>query len=127
MTTLALVSDCTAMPEPAQDMFSIFWELYPRRIAKKDARRMWDRIKPEAHPTILSALVEWRKIWAAKELEFVPYPATWLFGERWEDELPVACGSTHAAHVSAKLPLDVERTPMPESVRAALAKLRGKA
>jgi hypothetical protein len=116
-----------ATPETAADPFDDFWTLYPRRIAKKDAREMWRRIPAAKHLTILTALVEWRKVWAGKELEFLPHPATWLNGERWEDEIPVSPTVSAAAHLPAKLPAQGERTEMPPQVRAALAKLRGAA
>ena len=29
--------------------FSDFWGMYPRRVAKKDARKAWDKITPKLH------------------------------------------------------------------------------
>ena len=75
-------------PKPAVDLFESFWDAYPRRQAKKDARKAWDQLKPD------TALVE--KMLDALELQvkskqwregFIPLPATWIRGERWEDEL----------------------------------------
>jgi hypothetical protein len=71
----------------------------------------------------LVALVKWRKVWAKKELEFVPHASTWLNGARWEDELPVDAVSTYAAHAPAKI-VDGVRGEMPEEVRLLLAKLK---
>ena len=69
--------------------FSDFWGMYPRRVAKKDARKAWDKITPKLHSQILTALFEWSRIWKDRgEIEYIPYPASWLNGERWEDEYP---------------------------------------
>ena len=107
-----------------QITFDDFWTLYPRRIAKLKARIAWDRIIPERHAEILLALVEWRKVWKDKELEFLPYPASWLNGERWEDELPQCSTWNNSSHMPASLPEQPERTIMPQKVRDLLAKLR---
>ena len=77
---------------PATDSFEQFWQAYPRRIAKKDARKAWDTIRPTPQllETILTALA-WQTQqpqWMKDDGAFVPYPASWLRAERWEDECP---------------------------------------
>jgi DNA replication protein DnaC len=114
------------LPVPEPDPFDDFWLLYPRHVAKKDARRAWAKIPPALHNNILLACVEWRVIWSAKDPEYLPHPATWLNGERWEDELPRTPASSSASHRAAALPADSPRSSMPESVRAALAAIRGR-
>lgn len=80
------------MPNQEPDLsidFTDFWGMYPRRVAKKDARKAWDKITPKLHNQILTALFEWSRIWKDRgEIEYIPYPASWLNGERWEDEYP---------------------------------------
>jgi hypothetical protein len=67
-------------------------------------------------------ITSWRKVWMARgEWEYVPYAATWLNGERWEDELPA---TMIQVPVPTKLPEQGERTRMPDHVRELLAKLR---
>ena len=61
----------------------------------------------------------------SREPQSRPYGATWLNGERWEDELPPEFTARTAAHQSVQLPEQTARTVMPEHVRALLAKLRG--
>ena len=68
--------------------FDHFWLLYPRHVAKLAARRAWARTRPADHVAILEALVSWRPVWRDKDPEYLPHAATWLNGERWEDELP---------------------------------------
>lgn len=103
--------------------FDDFWLLYPRHVAKKDARKAWARISPTLYADILTALAAWRRVWAGKDQEFLPYPATWLNGERWEDELPRGVTVSAACHKPAQVS-KTERAAMPNEVRALLAKMR---
>lgn len=107
--------------------FQDFWELYPRREARKDAVKAWDRIGPADRVAALVALLDWRRVWQARaDYRYTPLPATWLNGERWTDELPAEHRqvATSASHVIANLP-EHDRGEMPAKVREMLAKLRG--
>lgn len=66
--------------------FGIFWAHYPKRVAKKDAEKAWKKLTSEQKQKAMEALPKHVEFWA--ESEFIPHPATWLNGERWEDELP---------------------------------------
>jgi hypothetical protein len=67
--------------------FEVFWEAYPEKKAKRKAWRAWMAAKPRLPdlPTILSAIDKQRLSgpWMAG---YVPYPATWINGDRWLDE-----------------------------------------
>lgn len=104
--------------------FDDFWLLYPRRVARRDAMKAWAQMTAAEQMAAVVAMVDWRRVWATKDKEFLPYPATWLRGGRWEDELPETDGPSSAAHVAAALPAVGERVAMPDKVRAVLAKLR---
>ena len=68
--------------------FVVFWQKYPRRDAKIDAYKAWREKQPnaETQQQILTAL-EWQTPrWAADDFQFTPYAATYLRGERWNDE-----------------------------------------
>ncbi len=104
--------------------FDDFWALYPRHVAKKAARTAWSKIPARLHLAILEACVSWRPIWNTKDVEYLPHPASWLNGERWEDELPRGVTVSHGSHVDARVPVLPAHTIMPEHVRAALAKYR---
>ena len=72
--------------------FDIFWETYPRKVSREAARKAWAKLAPENGlvETILAA-VERQKNWPAWTKDggqYVPYPASWLSGKRWEDEPP---------------------------------------
>lgn len=62
--------------------FEEFWSAYPKKVAKADARKAWRQIKRPAIDVILGDLRtrEW------PESRFIPNPATYLRGHRWEDE-----------------------------------------
>jgi hypothetical protein len=69
--------------------FDRFWAAYPRKIAKADARKAWmqtEKIRPDIE-TILKAILTGSRSeqWREGRGQFIPYPATWLRGERWED------------------------------------------
>ena len=73
--------------------FDLFWKAYPKKVAKGDARKAWgqtERIRPDLE-TMLNAITEQMKSdqWRKNEGQFIPYPATWLRQERWDDELMV--------------------------------------
>jgi hypothetical protein len=69
--------------------FEEFWELYPRRVAKAHARKMWSRLGQGDKFKALHALPVHVRYWkaAGREYERIPHPGSWLGGERWEDEL----------------------------------------
>ncbi len=71
--------------------FSRFWEAYPKKTAKQQALTAWKKLKPDTELTesILKSLERQKKSaqWTKDGGQYIPYPATWLNGKRWEDEL----------------------------------------
>ena len=82
-------NDVPPNPDLLAASFDDFWRAYPRRVAKKDALKAWNHIKPTVYPKIFSALEHHRQSddWSRDNGRFIPHAATWLNGERWEDEL----------------------------------------
>lgn len=69
--------------------FDDFWAAYPRKKGKGQAERAWTKACKHTDPgVIISAAVAFYQqcIRDGVESQFVPYPATWLNGERWLDE-----------------------------------------
>lgn len=126
MAQLALVDTNTGEILDAAPTFEDFWLLYPRRVARKDAAIAWIKLTPAQQVAAMVGIVSWRRVWAQRDLQYVPHPATWLNGWRWEDEIPPEFTQSGAAHMAAAMPEPQERTTMPDHVRALLAKLRGK-
>ena len=70
--------------------FERFWEAYPRKVAKADALKAFEKNVPEPLlATVLNALEKQKRSesWIKDGGKFIPYPATWLNGKRWEDEV----------------------------------------
>ena len=74
--------------------FSRWWAAYPRKVGKADALKAWLKLKPDpaVQTTILEAVARQRTWpqWVKNGGQFIPHPATWLNGRRWEDEEPSA-------------------------------------
>lgn len=70
----------------------MFWSVYPRHVDKQRARKAWAKLKPDEAlvETILRAVKAQTTCeqWTRDGGAYIPYPATWLNGRRWEDELP---------------------------------------
>lgn len=73
--------------------FARFWLAYPRKTAKGDARKAYDRavrklmaadINRDPEMVLIGALERAKAAWT--DAQYIPHPATWLNGERWDDE-----------------------------------------
>jgi len=73
--------------------FDIFWRAYPRHVAKQNAVRAFAKLNP--NDELLSIIlkdIKTRKsteAWKKDGGQFIPHPATYLNGKRWEDDIPV--------------------------------------
>lgn len=71
-------------------MFQQFWDLYPKKKAKQDAIKAFNKINPdELMMKIMLRSLELAKTsedWLKDKGRYIPHPATWLNGRRWEDE-----------------------------------------
>ena len=80
------------MPPAFSEAFDRFWAVWPptRRVAKRDARKAWAQLNPSESlvEIILEAVQRQRETWdwIKANGEFIPYPATYIRGARWEDE-----------------------------------------
>lgn len=72
-----------------QKYFALFWEKYPKKMAKKEAQKAWKQIKVEEklYQEICQAVEKQKEgyDWQKEKGQYVPYPSTWLRGERWKD------------------------------------------
>lgn len=69
--------------------FAEFWELYPRKAGKAEAKRRWGRMGCDGFADdVLAGLARCKasKDWKGREAKYLPYPATWLNAEGWYDE-----------------------------------------
>jgi hypothetical protein len=83
--------DATSPAKPAGG-FDAFYAAYPRKVKPKDARKAWDKLKPDdaLQSRILSAIGQQRKSpqWQKDGGQFIPYPATWLNAGEWDNQAP---------------------------------------
>lgn len=76
--------------ERQEKQFGEFWQIYPRKVNKKQAIKKWQKINPddELLKKILQSLsttisTEWKN----RDEQYIPHASTWLNNERWNDEL----------------------------------------
>ena len=78
------------LPQNDETLFDIFWENYPKKLDKKNAKKSFDKIKPneELVNEMVKQIERFKdtKEWKDGNGKYIPYPSTWLNGRRWEDE-----------------------------------------
>jgi len=69
--------------------FEQFWEVWPKKVAKKKAELAWRKLTQLEKREAMEALPNHLKYWEIKRthIDFVPYPASWINAARWEDIL----------------------------------------
>ena len=71
--------------------FDAFWLAYPRKTAKPKAAQAFARLAPDAAlmRAILAAVESQCRSeqWTKDGGQFIPHPATWISGRRWEDRI----------------------------------------
>jgi hypothetical protein len=81
--------------------FQRFWSAYPNPKNKAEAFKAWQKLRPdEATIALLLQAVERQKQsrdWQQEGGRFIPYPASWLNGRRWEDGAPAPLPAAPAA------------------------------
>lgn len=84
------------------DGFTLFWQEYPRKAAKAAALKAWQKLNPspELVERILAHVRDHKRSqdWIKDGGQFVPHPATFLNGRRWEDDIPPDTGPGMAYH-----------------------------
>ncbi len=70
--------------------FARFWTEYPKKKSKQDAEKAWLKLNPDTD--LADQIIGKVKIakacddWQREQGRYIPYPATFLNGERWTDE-----------------------------------------
>jgi len=68
--------------------FDQLWSLYPRKVGKGRARKAFKAASKKADfYDLLPKLMDYVQTLEGKDKQFIPHLATWLNGERWEDEV----------------------------------------
>lgn len=83
------------------DGFEEFWTRYPRKTGKGDARKAWGRkvAGADTKAKIFATLEKMRlcEQWNRDGGRFIPYPATWLNREGWDDDPNIAVAQPQSA------------------------------
>lgn len=72
--------------------FAEFWAVYPRRDARQDAVKAFRQVGVHESPQLLQSVLAGVRAWSVHEQwvrdggRYIPLPASWLRGRRWEDE-----------------------------------------
>ena len=108
-----------------EPQFDDWWILWLKKVKRKESKRLWSRLRNEQKMASIIAAAEWRPVWLARESEYWPDPVKWVEGERWEDEMPQGYQRT-SAHQPFKPDSPGAYVPMPDHVKALIARLRSK-
>jgi hypothetical protein len=78
------------LTEEQQRRFECWYSAYPRKVDKAKAVKAWMAIDPSDDLTdrMVAKVEEWAASESWQDVNFVPYPATWLNAERWTDGPP---------------------------------------
>ena len=70
--------------------FEKFWSAYPRKEGKQKARDAFEKVEVPIE-TLLEAIENQKRSaqWCKDNGQYIPHPATWLNGKRWEDQMPM--------------------------------------
>lgn len=75
------------------ELFETFWKAYPKKQGKQNAVKAFGKLKADSQlfDKIMSGLNAQvvSEQWQKDNGQFIPLPASWLRGRRWEDELTV--------------------------------------
>lgn len=67
--------------------FADLWSIYPKRVARQFAEKAFRKLKPDEIEAALADVK--RRVageWRDKDPQYIPNPATYLNGHRWNDE-----------------------------------------
>lgn len=85
------IEEQSKVPAGDTDSFPTFYAAYPRKESKADALKAWKQVDGDKHLGAIQAALSWQVAeWAQRDSKFIPLPATYLRGKRWEDEKPPA-------------------------------------
>lgn len=90
------------------DYFAAFWKVYPLKTAKGAARKAWAKaVKAAGDPDRIVQGAYRFSLDPNRVAEFTPHPATWLNGERWDDDPLPARGTNGTKPTKLQRTFDV--------------------
>ncbi len=74
--------------------FVRFWDVYPRKVGKGEARKVWARLRKRGvDPDDIVAGAERYRDDPQRKPEYTKHPGPWLNAERWTDQLHAVDGN----------------------------------
>ena len=72
------------------ERFNDFWSVYPKKVKKPDAMKIWKSGNLDKIADAIIEDVQKRREteWSGQDMRYVPHPTTYLHQRRWEDETP---------------------------------------
>ena len=64
--------------------FEQFWDLYPKKVGKKEAEEIFKSLNPEEQSAAVNNI---SRLYSQTPTQFVPKPSKYLSESRWEDEV----------------------------------------
>ncbi len=89
-TVTDIVTDPVNSAIKLLNAFETFWNEYPKKVGKKDAKRAFDKaLKSVKAETMIRAVIAQKKSgqWLRENGRYIPNPSTWLNQGRWDDEI----------------------------------------
>ena len=69
-------------------IFDDLWAIYPKKVGKGQARKAFNAaLRKVDQDKIQHSLSLFVRSWGNQDKKFMPHLATWLNGERWDDEI----------------------------------------
>lgn len=80
----------TAQATLQEQGFERFWNKYPRKVSKPTARIAWNslEVSEKLYDRIMGAVEKYMRTRQWQDVNYIPYPETFLQDERWEDDIP---------------------------------------
>lgn len=84
--------------------FERFWDVYPKKVGKKNAQKAFEKVKVDVQ-VLIDAVERQKKSsqWCKDNGQYIPNPATWLNQERWLDEMDTNMGYSVPRGASGQL------------------------
>jgi hypothetical protein len=85
--TTTATATATATTTSKNEQFDTFWELYPRKVGKDDARKAFTVAAKKHDPDdIIAGASRYAADPNLPGKQFIPHPGKWLRGGHWQDE-----------------------------------------
>lgn len=97
----------TPSRETEPDRFAEFWGHYPKKKDRGHAHKAWKAATKDTDPQeIINGLLSQLPALTSGDPKFIPYGATWLNGQRWDDEIttPAPASSAKSLALLPKCP-----------------------